>query len=154
MVQLAATARPSTVLAVGPDTGRLLAAAVPQAALTHLPEVEPSGVLELHGRFDWVYVAGVVETLPRRAATLLLARLRDWHAAELYVRVPLGPAWLGHASLWEETDFLALGMERVNVYAERGRPVHLYRFDLRTYKQTPDWFNSKYWAHPELWDKF
>ncbi|MDD3447840.1 MAG: DUF6231 family protein [Gammaproteobacteria bacterium] len=32
--------------------------------------------------------------------------------------------------------------------------VHLYGFDIATYKVTPDWLNSRYWANPELWDRY
>ncbi len=153
MARLAAAAKPGTILALGPEAARV-AAAVPDAVLTHIASVSLAALPQLSGRYDWVYVAGVVEMLPRPVATQLLARLRDWHAGVLYVRAPLGPGWVGHVSVWDETDFLALGMMRVNVYVEAGRPVHLYRFDLNTYKHTPDWFNSRYWAHPELWDKY
>ncbi len=45
-------------------------------------------------------------------------------------------------------DFLAFGMQRL---AEADNGHLLYLFDLHTYKPAPDWLNSKYWAHPELW---
>lgn len=45
-------------------------------------------------------------------------------------------------------DFLAFGMQRL---AEADDGQLLYLFDLHTYKPAPDWLNSKYWAHPELW---
>ena len=45
-------------------------------------------------------------------------------------------------------DFLAFGMQRL---AEADDGHLLYLFDLHTYKPAPDWLNSKYWAHPELW---
>ncbi|MGD8939893.1 MAG: DUF6231 family protein [Gammaproteobacteria bacterium] len=31
--------------------------------------------------------------------------------------------------------------------------MHVYAFDIASYKTTPDWLNNKYWANPELWDK-
>ncbi|WP_288385024.1 DUF6231 family protein [uncultured Acinetobacter sp.] len=30
----------------------------------------------------------------------------------------------------------------------------LWQFNILTYKHVPDWFNSKFWANPENWDKF
>lgn len=45
-------------------------------------------------------------------------------------------------------DYLAFGMQRL---AEADDGQLLYLFDLHTYKPAPDWLNSKYWAHPELW---
>lgn len=46
-------------------------------------------------------------------------------------------------------DYLSLGMQRLAEADDAGRA--LYLFDLHTYKPAPDWLNSKYWAHPELW---
>lgn len=47
------------------------------------------------------------------------------------------------------SDFLALGMQRL--YGPDADARCVYGFDLHTYKPAPDWLNSKYWAHPELW---
>lgn len=30
----------------------------------------------------------------------------------------------------------------------------VWQFNLFDYKHLPDWFNSKFWANPELWNKF
>lgn len=30
----------------------------------------------------------------------------------------------------------------------------LWQFNILTYKHVPDWFNSRFWANPENWDKF
>ncbi len=30
----------------------------------------------------------------------------------------------------------------------------IWQFNILSYKQIPDWLNSKYWANPENWDKF
>lgn len=30
----------------------------------------------------------------------------------------------------------------------------VWQFNLFDYKYLPDWFNSKFWANPELWNKF
>ena len=35
--------------------------------------------------------------------------------------------------------------------ADDAEQIALYPFDLATYKQVPDWFNARYWAHPERW---
>ena len=94
-----------------------------------------------------------LEHLTKREAGMLLASLRDVHAVQLFALVSIGKAWLNHQSFWENNDLIGFGMERVNVYAKNGLPLALLKFDLRTYKSTPEWLNSKYWARPELWDK-
>ena len=149
-------ALPQTLLAMGPQAAEVYSeyvAAPPGCTVTHLKTGDWLAQIEMLGRFDFVFVSDVLEHLSRREAGILLASLRDVHAQQLYALVPIGKAWLNHKSLWEYNDLIGFGMERVNIYAQNGLPLALLKFDLRTYKATPEWFNSKYWARPELWDK-
>jgi len=150
-------AMPRTLLAIGPQANEVFAdfvGANPGAVLTHLAEGDWLEQVSTLGRFDFVFIFGVLEYLPKQVASAMLARLRDVHAKQLYTLAPIGKAWLKHTSFWEYNDLLGLGMERVNIYAKNGLPLALLKFDLRTYKTTPEWLNSKYWARPELWDKY
>lgn len=149
-------ALPRTLMAIGPQAGEVFSgyiAATPGCAVTDFKSGDWLAQIEAVGRFDFVFVSGVLEYLSRREAGILLASLRDIHAQQFYALVPIGKAWLNHKSFWEYNDLIGFGMERVNIYAQNGLPLALLKFDLRTYKATPEWFNSKYWARPELWDK-
>lgn len=149
-------AAPRTLLAIGAEADEVFSAYVrenPHCVLTHLAGGDWQSQLDAAGRFDFAFLAGALETLTKREAGVLLASLRDIHAELLFALVPIGKAWLNQASFWEYNDLIGFGMERVNVYAQNGLPLALLKFDLRTYKTTPEWFNSKYWARPELWDK-
>lgn len=145
--------KPQTVLALGAPACAVLDDGAARYALTGLRQGPWLGEVDRLGSFDLVFVAGVVEHLPKAEAITLLGRLRDLHTRRLLLLVPLGNDRAGHASVWEQNDLIALGMEQVGACAEADTALHLYQFDLLTYKRTPDWFNSKYWAHPELWDK-
>ncbi|MBT9612777.1 MAG: hypothetical protein IV108_05865 [Burkholderiales bacterium] len=150
-------AMPDTLLAIGPQAAEVFADychVKPGCALTQLATGDWLEQVSTAGRFDFIFIAGVLEYLPKRDAGILLASLRDVHAMQLYALVPIGKAWLNHASFWEYNELIGFGMERVNIYAKNGLPLALLKFDLRTYKTTPEWFNSKYWARPELWDKY
>lgn len=147
---------PRSLLAVGPHANLPLAgyqAAHPELQIMHIAEGDWLAQVDATQRFDFVFLSEILEHLPRTKAYALIARLRDLHSQRLYALVPLGKAWLNHSSHWEQNDLIGFGLDLVNVYADKGRPVGLFKFDLRTYKTTPEWFNSKYWAHPELWDK-
>ncbi len=147
---------PKSLLAVGPNALQALqsyATQHPEVLTTHIAEGDWLAQVHATQRFDFVFVAEVLEHLSRAKAGALLAQLRDLHADRLYALVPIGKAWLNHSSHWEQNDLMGFGLELVSLYADRGRPVGLFKFDLRTYKSTPEWFNSKYWAHPEMWDK-
>lgn len=147
---------PRALLALGPEAGPPLQTYVAAHAECVLTTVDAGDWLREVGglgSFDLAFVRGVLEHLPKRDGMTLLGQLRDMHARRLYALVPLGEGWPGHASAWEQNDLIALGMVQVAVCADSPLPLHLYKFDIHTYKTTPDWFNSKYWAHPELWDK-
>jgi len=34
------------------------------------------------------------------------------------------------------------------------RQLTLFTYDLREYKQVPDWLNAKFWANPENFGKY
>lgn len=154
--ELIAATDPRSILALGPHAGDVFCRYVadhPECALQQINEGGWLRQLDAIGRYDLIFVSGVLEHVSKQKAALLISRLRDMHTKRLYVLVPMGKMWLDHESHWEANDLIAFGMELVNVYVENGWPLHLYKFDLHSYKGVPEWFNSKYWAHPELWDK-
>lgn len=145
MAAILAAVRPESLLGLGEGAARAFAPyrdERPEAAVCLLRDDYAGGLDRLARRFELACAAGVLECLPKREAVALLARLRDQIARRLYVLVPLN-------SDWPQTELLALGLSRVQAY----RNYALYRFDLYDYKTTPDWFNPKYWAHPERWDR-
>lgn len=115
---------------------------------------------ELHDRtnelpvFDVILLADVLEQLAKPDAEILIGRLRDLHSRHLLLFVRIGDDWDGIQSYWQRTDLLAHGFTLYQRYAIGDHEYDLCRFDLETYKQTPDWLNSQYWANPELWDKY
>ena len=114
-----------------------------------MPLTTDLGTLKDPNRFDLAFVAPDIADLPKTKATQLLAALRDRYAQHLIVAVAAEASRAGLTS----TDFLALGMRQVGDDTGR-RAYALYEFDIVDYKNTPDWLNSQYWAHPELFDKF
>lgn len=145
-----ASVKPRSLLALGPFAQADLPALAPAVTLTLVESPPWLQSVAQDARFDLVFIAGVVETLAKPEAVRLLARLRDVHTQRLYVRIALGAG----KDPWTANDFIALGMEEAAAWKEAGQLFHLYKFDLFTYKPAPEWFNAKYWAHPELWDKY
>jgi hypothetical protein len=76
--------------------------------------------------------------MDREDLLCVLAGLRDTVSGQLIL-------WSPRLDL---TTALALGFRRLR------QTAGLYGFDLFDYKQTPDWFNADYFAHPERWGKF
>jgi Family of unknown function (DUF6231) len=149
--------RPASILALGPDGEEVFGAycaSHPECRLALLAREQVLDGLAAMGRFDLGFVSGVLEHLDREAAGTVLARLRDVHTQRFFALLPMGGGWPQQRSRWEPGDLLGYGMRLVGRYVREDKPVHLYGFDLHDYKTTPDWLNSRYWAHPELWDRY
>lgn len=99
-------------------------------------------------RFDLALLADCLEHLPKRTGLELLAGIRNLNASRLAVLVDLG------ACDWRETDFYALALQAGERFQRGEQTVHLFTYDLLDYKQTPDWLNAKFWAHPENFGKY
>jgi hypothetical protein len=85
----------------------------------------------------------VLAGLERPAAEQLIARLRLYIAPRLLLVAAPGCALDADA-------FRALGFSLS--LADAAANVHVYDYDLATYKTVPDWLNARFWAHPERWD--
>jgi hypothetical protein len=120
----------------------------PDMALTWLFTEHAYEALEELERFEVVLLTDAVTRLAQAEATHLIARARDLHSESLYVLAP-EPSGGG----WPQEELVALGLTRERTYAHPDGATHLYRFNLKDYKKTPDWLNPRYWANPEMWGK-
>ena len=139
--RLADEAPARVLLVAAPDhpLRAALAARVPNAAL----DVAAADALPAQ-RYEVALVAATLEALAPAAARELLAALRDRLAAHVVL-------WLDTARAPVDEEALrALGYR---ILARDGTQL-LGGFDLYDYKDRPDWLNAKYWAHPELWEKY
>ncbi len=89
-----------------------------------------------------------LEPADQAQASALIAALRDVYAKRLLVFLP--PA----AFQWKNDIPVSLGLSLLANYELDGEPYQAWGFDIRTYKQVPDWLNPKFWANPENWNKF
>jgi hypothetical protein len=48
----------------------------------------------------------------------------------------------------------ALGFNQLLGLLPDNLEVQIWQFNILSYKPVPDWFNSKFWANPDNWDKF
>lgn len=142
---------PHSILALGPNTASHFVKyqeSHPQTDLTHINDASFLASLGPDFRADFTYVAGVLEQMTKTQASLLLTQLRDLSQL-MYAKVPLGKAWLQHASLWEKNDMRSMGFDLISLSAERGKPVGLFCYDSNAYQTQAEWRNSKYWAEPD-----
>ncbi|WP_168419052.1 MULTISPECIES: DUF6231 family protein [Acinetobacter] len=74
----------------------------------------------------------------------VLVKLRDLLAKRIIVIASCEDAQL----------LRALGFTQLIDHKFEEHHLTLWQFNILTYKHVPDWFNSKFWANPENWDKF
>jgi len=112
---------------------------------------EVAGDLDRLGSRRWSLVCVLDPQIPSASLTTLLARIRDLHAVKVL--------HLDRCTSWSLADSLALGFSQLasgcSGLGQRGTMCELtaFEFEIRNYKQVPDWLNAKNWANPELWGK-
>lgn len=73
-----------------------------------------------------------------------LVRLRDLFARKVIVL----------AAATQQKQLRALGFQQLQDILPVESTVHIWQFNILNYKHVPDWFNSKFWANPENWNKY
>lgn len=99
-------------------------------------------------RFDLAVVIDCLEHLPKRTGLQLLGGIRNLNASRMAVLVDLP------ASGWSDTDFYSLALQASERFERDGQVLTLFTYDLREYKQVPDWLNARFWANPENFGKY
>jgi hypothetical protein len=93
-------------------------------------------------------VIDCLEHLPKREGLQLLGGIRNLNASRIAVLVDLA------ASGWSDTDFYSLALQANERFERDGQVLTLFTYDLREYKQVPDWLNARFWANPENFGKY
>lgn len=150
--------QPNSILAVGKDAPATLQSYLQQRAfvkrdcrVTKVDAAEPIADIERH---DAGVVVGAMETLSKTEGLRLLSRLRDILTGQFCVVLPIVPEHSEDENAWRANELLALGLTLVNQYPTEQQPLMMFKYDIATYKKTPEWFNAESWANPELWDKY
>ncbi|MCE5982292.1 DUF6231 family protein [Pseudomonas wadenswilerensis] len=99
-------------------------------------------------RFDLALLVDCLEHLPKRDGLQLLGGIRNLNTSRVAVLADLS------ACGWQETDFFALALQASEKFKRDAQVLNLFTYDLREYKQVPDWLNAKFWANPENFGKY
>jgi len=149
--------RPSSILIIGSAGKTCIATYLnrhPDCRVDVLDGDEILRRLDSLGKYDLALVFHVLEYMDKTAAGVLISKLRDLHSARLVMLVPMESDAPGHLSRWREGELFGYGLVRIGTLRADDAPMQIYAFDIATYKTTPDWLNSKYWANPELFGKY
>lgn len=141
---------PQRLLLIGASDFPALAAFEAAHPETQVSRAAP-GPLPAHlagQRFDLALALDCLEHLGKPEGTRLLAGIRNLNAS--CIAVLADPV----ASGWNDTDFYALALQASERFARDQQVLTLYTYDVREYKQVPDWLNAKFWANPENYGKY
>ena len=141
---------PQRVLVVGASQFPALEAykqAHPDVHVTQaMPGALPADVAAQ--RFDLALAVDCLEHLSKREGLELLGGIRNLNASRIAVLADLT------ACDWKETDFYALALQNNERFQRDEQILTLFTYDLREYKQVPDWLNARFWANPENFGKY
>jgi DNA-binding transcriptional LysR family regulator len=99
-------------------------------------------------RFDLALLVDCLEHLPKRDGLQLLGGIRNLNASRVAVLADLA------ACGWHDTEFFALALQASEKFQRDEQVLSLFTYDLREYKQVPDWLNAKFWANPQNFGKY
>ncbi|WP_213879993.1 DUF6231 family protein [Pseudomonas sp. dw_358] len=99
-------------------------------------------------RFDLALAIDCLEHLPKRDGLQLLGGIRNLNASRIAVLADLAVCG------WGDTDFYSLALQASERFQRDDQVVTLYTYDVREYKQVPDWLNARFWANPENFGKY
>ncbi|NER61145.1 hypothetical protein G3435_16505, partial [Pseudomonas sp. MAFF212428] len=99
-------------------------------------------------RFDLAVLVDCLEHLDKRDGLQLLGGIRNLNASRVAVLADLA------ASGWSDTDFYSLALQASERFEREQQVLTLFTYDLRDYKQVPDWLNAKFWANPQNFGKY
>jgi hypothetical protein len=127
--------RPASVCTLDAAARQLAGDVLPATPLA-LPTPHPPSPCALALGID------ALDGLDADAARQLIGRTRLYVAPHILLAVPAD-------CVLDEAMFRALGFTLCATDATAGMRIHEY--DIETYKNVPDWLNSRFWANPERW---
>jgi hypothetical protein len=105
-------------------------------------------------RYDIAIVGEIIEKKERTKAEHVFGRLRDLCTPKIIVLADL------NGSSWSTNELFGFGFVKHATYSHQNPQIKeisqlsLFHYNIDSYKKTPEWFNPKNWANPELWNKF
>lgn len=120
--------------------------------LIHIQEQAPFDQLKQIGRVDMAIIADQLEYMNQRDGEALLGLLRNLHTDSLVAVYQ--PLLAPQKLRWPHNGFLALGCREQGHFAQDGRELNFYSYELGDYNFHRSWNNPRFWANPENWGQY
>jgi Family of unknown function (DUF6231) len=97
---------------------------------------------------DLAVISHLVETMDKTAAQQWLGMIKNRLAPHVIL---MSHAGIANNKGWQFTDYLAMGFRHM---AGTDDGLQVFTYAIENYQPRHDWLNSRYWANPELYDKY
>lgn len=152
VTQMLESVTPNKIVLIGGDALEIIQPWVDQNASIDIMQFADAQCFLAHPSVSvqWALVSSCLETLDDQTGSELLGRLRNLSAPKFCVLVE------DEHPVWNARSLTGFALEKLAdkpLSTPSGKSVRAFGYDLATYKQTPDWLNSDYWANPSRWNK-
>ena len=152
---------PASLLVVGlrpallaPFTSTRAGCAVRHVDWSQRPSETPTrAALESATRHELGLVVCADRPFEKPDASAIIAALRDVYAQKTWVVAREATSATSGRLEWARDELTALGLSASAAALDDEGVIKLYAFDVASYKRTPEWLNSRGWAHPQMWNK-
>lgn len=138
---------PKSILTAG-DTAAMCLQIDNDTKLQHLTTPFNQRQLQHIEPIDLAIVSHLTESLDKASAQQWLGMIKNRYAP--HVLLISHPAH-AQAQGWQFTDYLAMGFRHI---AGTDDGLQVFSYAIENYQPKRDWLNSRFWANPEMYDRY
>ncbi|KKM22836.1 hypothetical protein LCGC14_1621280 [marine sediment metagenome] len=97
---------------------------------------------------DLAIISELTESLSKPLAQAWLGTIKNYYAPHIIL---ISHPTLAAKHNWQFTDYLAMGFKHI---AGSQDGLRIFSYAIENYQPKRDWLNSRFWANPEMYDKY
>lgn len=97
---------------------------------------------------DLAIISHLTESMGKQAGQQWLGKIKNLYAPHVIL---ISHPQLSKDNGWQFTDYLAMGLKHI---AGTGDGLQVFSYAIENYQPKRDWLNSRFWANPEMYDKY
>lgn len=139
--------KPKSILTAG-DTAEMCLQNVNDTKLQHLTTPFSQQQLLEISPIDLAVISHLTESMNKAAAQQWLGKIKNLYAPHVIL---ISHPQIAEDNGWLFTDYLAMGFRHI-AGTEDG--LQVFSYAIETYQPKRDWLNSRFWANPDMYDKY
>ncbi len=120
----------------------------------HIKSKDLAMLEKLQPQFDVGIAVNLFENISKVQGKQVLSKLRDVLTKQYCVCLPITLS--SDNESWQLNDLFSFALERVATYQSLDKKIEygLFKYNINTYKKTPNWLNPNNWSNPTMWNKY